>query len=76
MATDSTARHCPTCPTGTPNPANFGGMCDPCNLAATERRARHGALLAAARKAQGIALSHEDRVIIGAGQRAEAVLAR
>lgn len=66
--------HCPTCPTGTPNAANFGSMCDPCNAAATERRARTGALVAQTRAAQGIAPTREDRVVIAAGLRAERTL--
>lgn len=61
-----TTTHCPTCPTGTPNPANFGGMCDPCDAAATQRRVRNATLVAAA----GTPLSSEARAIIVVGQRA------
>lgn len=69
------ATKCPTCPSD-PNPENFGGMCDPCDTAARERRARQGALLASIRKAQGLEESYEDRVIIAAGKRAAATIAR
>lgn len=69
------AKFCPTCG-ATPNPENFGGMCDPCDTKARERRARVGRILADARKAQGVAPSYEDRYLIAAGKRAEAEMAR
>lgn len=68
LAESATA--CPTCG-GTPNAANFGGMCDPCQTSADERLVRTAALL----RGRGLTTGHENRTLIAAGDRAAARLA-